>query len=77
MPVYIFAGGNDKVCPLKGDQLLEEFKYPQPPLVVYEGWQHYDFVKGAELDRLVSDIYKVTIGKRQKERAGRAKDFAE
>jgi len=65
------------VCSLKGDQLLEEFKYPQPPLVVYEGWQHYDFVWGAKLDQLVSDIIKVTIGKRQREKEGRAKDFAE
>ena len=54
--VYIFLAGEDKVCPVKGDELVDKFIRPQPKQTFYEGWKHDDFVKGAELEILVQDI---------------------
>lgn len=66
-PVHIFMAGDDRVCPVTPLDLLQEFNYPQPAVETYKGWQHNDFVTGADLDRLVSDIHKATLGKRKAE----------
>lgn len=74
-PIHIFLAGDDLVCPVNVFSLLEQFKYPQPPVHTYEDWSHNDFVTGEHLDRLVTDIKKVTLERRRKEGDQQFKDL--
>ena len=73
--IYIFQASEDKQCPIQGQSLIEQFKYPQPQQTTYAGWNHDDFVTGGDLKKLLDDIWKVTVVKRDEAREKKRREI--
>ena len=55
--MHIYIGGKDQICPIDGDELIDRFTTKlKPEQVTFDDWDQQYFVKGKDLDKLVSKI---------------------